>query len=122
MADFYGEYDGFDVNDDFDINDDFTDESDSSFYDDDDDDDDVWDEFSEDSIGDLVHVDAIAATIIFPIGEDDDIEEVEKKTDDWVEFSEGIFNNENLVNVNDNADEYTYSSVDTEQNYFCYWQ
>jgi hypothetical protein len=70
----------------------------------------------------LFFLNAVAATIFFPVGEEDDIEEVERKADEWVEFSEGIFNKEDLVNVNSEADVYTYSAAETEQNYFCYWQ
>ena len=50
------------------------------------------------------------------------IKEIEKKADEWVEFSEEVFAKEDLVNVNDDADIFTYSVADTEQNYFCYWQ
>ena len=110
---YYGDYDGFDTNDDFDH------ESDEDFYDEDDD---VWDEFFEEDNGEIIHFNAVAATILFPVDEGVDIEEIEKKADDWVEFSEEVFNKEDLVNANGNADCYTYSSIDAEQNYFCYWQ
>lgn len=112
---YYGNYDSFDVNDE--PFDDFDREDIDDIFEDDDDED--WSEFDEDEV---ISFDAVAATILFPVDEGIDIEEIEKKADDWVEFSEGIFNNENLINVNDSVDEYTYSSVETEQNYFCYWQ
>ena len=115
---FYGDYDGFDVNDD---SADPLDEYDrESFFDSDEE---PWDFIDQDDDSeDSFTVDAVAATIIFPIGENDNIEEIEKKADDWVEFSEEIFAKEDLVNANDDADIFTYSVVEAEQNYFCYWQ
>lgn len=114
---FYGDYDGFDVNDDpIDPLDEY--DRESSF--DDDDNDDSWDFVDQDD-DDSLAVDAVAATLIFPIGENDNIEEIEKKANSWVEFSEEIFAKEDLVNAND-ADIFTYSIAEAEQNYFCYWQ
>ena len=114
---FYGEYDGFDVNDDpTDPLDEYDRESPL-----DDDDDDPWDFVDQDDDNSLT-VDAVVATLIFPIGENDNIEEIEKKADDWVEFSEEIFAKEDLVNANDDADIFTYSVAEAEQNYFCYWR
>ena len=113
---FYGDYDGFDVNDDpIDPLDEY--DRESSF----DNDDDSWDFVDQDD-DDSLTVDAVAATLIFPIGENDNIEEIEKKADEWVEFSEEVFAKEDLVNANDDADIFTYSVAEAEQNYFCYWQ
>lgn len=112
---YYGDYDSFDVNDE--PFDDFDREDIDDIFEDDDDED--WSEFDENEI---ISFDAVAATILFPVEEGKDIKEIEKKADEWVEFSEEVFAKEDLVNVNDDADIFTYSVADTEQNYFCYWQ
>lgn len=116
---FYGDYDGFDVNDDsIDPLDEYDRES---FFDSDDDE--SWDFVDQDDDSeDSLTVDAVAATLIFPIRENDNIEKIEKKADEWVEFSEEVFAKEDLVNANDDADIFTYSVAEAEQNYFCYWQ
>lgn len=112
---FYGDFDSFDIHDDFD-------ESDWEDFYDDDDGDDYWENLDQEEEEEMLSLNAVAATIIFPVGEEDDIEEIEKKADEWVEFSEEVFNKEDLVNANSEADAYTYSAAETEQNYFCYWQ
>ena len=112
---YYGNYDSFDVNDE--SFDDFDREDIDDIFEDDDDED--WSEFDE---SEVISFDAVAATILFPVEEGEDIKEIEKKADDWVEFSEEIFAKKDLVNANDDADIFTYNVAETKQNYFCYWQ
>lgn len=115
--DFFGQYDGFDVDDDFD-----EDFDDDYFYDGDyNDGDDYWEENCfeyYDDENDDEYVDGYAATAVFPVIDSE--EEAKKQADDWLDYAQFIFEKEEISNYELDDTSETFSEANETMDYFMY--
>lgn len=118
MKEYFGEYDGFDVNDDFGDESYFFEDDDDDYFDEDWQEDFYEDDFDDEDFEDEGYVDGYAATAVFPVIDSE--EKAKKQADDWLDYAQYIFDKEEESEIYTDDPSETFSQVEINQDYFLY--